>query len=638
MLKRLFNFTKTLIPKISNTELIALRTGNTCIDREIYCGKVTLPNLKPIFNNNLDTEVSNLIKKFGNSKVFPSENTNDIIKYLGENKFFSFIINKKYGGLNLSTSSLSSVLTKISSINPALGVTVMVPNSLGPGELLQEYGTIAQKLKYLPGLVNGEYIPCFGLTGPNNGSDAVGSIDKGIVKYENGKRIIEVNINKRYITLAPISNLVGIAFNLSDPDNLLEKGSEGITLALIADTHPGLIKNTHHNPLNAGFPNGTLKGQFKIDIDDVIGGEEMIGSGWKMLMECLAAGRAVCLPATALASSKVSCLGVYNYSKHRRQFGIPLIKMEGVNEKLLEMFYQTWVIQCSVNMTNTLLDYGNKPAVISALMKQQTTERGRKVIENGMDILGGSAICDGPNNFIERFYRSAPIGITVEGSNTLTRSLIIFGQGLNKSHPYIFPIFNSILNNDEKDFNLNMIKMIQHSVSLYIKSLLPNKDLLAKQTIQFANLSNLIALKGGKLKKEQYLSGDLADIFSNIYLAYSVRWYNKIYNVDDEFTKYCVDKLLKENNSKFANILHNENNLSKLLFFYPKNNSTIDYHENRHMLNIIQNNPKIEEHISKDIYFSDILSNLKKLNDLKIDSIEYEELYNKIISVGEYKN
>ena len=224
---------------------------------------------------------------------------------------------------------------------------------------------------------------------------------------------------------------MGIAFELKDPENLI--GRSGITLALVERDHDGLIQNTHHNPMNAGFPNGTIKGEIMIDVNDVIGGEENIGNGWKMLMDCLSAGRGISLPATANATSKVATFGIFHYMKVREQFRMSLSEMEAIQEKFLRMMYHTWIIQSSVNMTNDILDEGKSPAVISAIMKQQTTERAKYVLNDAMDIHAGSAICLGPNNFLEKFYRSAPIGITVEGSNTLTRSLIIFAQGLNKS-------------------------------------------------------------------------------------------------------------------------------------------------------------------------------------------------------------
>ena len=312
--KQIFNHIKSLIPKISETEMIALRSGSVSIDRDIFKGKVSLPNKmnRPfIFDNK---KVDELLDKYNSDNIYP--NNPEIWEYLGNNGFFSFIIPKEYGGNKMSVEEMSNILTKITSHNPSLGVSVMVPNSLGPAELIYNYGTINQKDKYLSGLANGKYIPCFGLTGPNNGSDALGSIDRGVLVKKDGKIKIKLSINKRYITLAPIANLIGIAFHLDDPEGLLKNGKEGISVALIESNHKGLIKNTKHNPLNVGFPNGTLKGELYIDLHEIIGGEENIGLGWNMLMECLAAGRGICLPATANATAKVATYGIYNYSLH----------------------------------------------------------------------------------------------------------------------------------------------------------------------------------------------------------------------------------------------------------------------------------------------------------------------------------
>ena len=576
MNKYLFKKIKQIIPKISDTEMIALRSGTTSIDRAIFSGDVKYP--KMVINDNKfeDKKILDLLKYFGsNQHIYPNGNYKKIFDYIGKNKFLSFIIPEKYGGTQLSVNELSSVLTKISSVNPALGVSIMVPNSLGPGELLQHYGTEEQKNEYLPALANGDYVPCFGLTGPHNGSDATGSIDVGeLMINEDGEKYINIVLNKRYITLGPIANLVGIAFNLKDPYQLLEKGKEGITVALIKNTQNGLKQETHHNPLNAGFPNGTLKGSIQIPISTVIGGEEKIGHGWKMLMECLAAGRGVCLPATAKASSNVATLGILEYAKHRKQFNLPLIKMEGIQEKMVEMIYNTWLIQTSIALTNNLLDNGEKPAVISAIMKQQTTDRAREVLNNGMDIHAGSAICVGENNFLEKFYRAAPIGITVEGSNTLTRNLIIFGQGLNKSHPYIFPILDNILNNNEVEFQTNFKNIINHSIKLYFKSFFHRSidNTLNKQTVHFANLANFIALNGGALKSKQMLSSDMADILSNLYLAHSVNWYHKQHKISKKLTDYCINRLMIENQIIFNRIIDNNNYLKIPLFFIKKKN------------------------------------------------------------------
>jgi alkylation response protein AidB-like acyl-CoA dehydrogenase len=656
MYSRLFTAVKRLIPKISNTELLALRSGTTSVDRMLFNGYVDTSQFKlqrdqwsfPL------TKVNELLRTYKNETVFPSEKTKDIFDHLGKNKFFSFIIDKQYGGYKTSVSEFSSILTKITTANPSLGVSVMVPNSLGPGELLGHYGTQQQKDKYLPGLAKGTYIPCFGLTGPNNGSDATGSIDKGIVIEKNGKVCVELEINKRYITLAPVANLIGVAFELQDPNKLLNEGNEGVTLALIERNHPGLITDTRHNPLDNDFPNGTLKGKFTIDLSEIIGGEKNAGNGWKMLMECLAAGRGICLPGSALASSKVAAFGVWNYAKHRKQFKLSLYDMEGVREKLLNIFFHTWVIQSSVHFTNSILDSGEKPAVISAIMKQQTTDRAREVLNDAMDIHAGGSICKGYSNFLEKFYKSAPIGITVEGSNTLTRNLIIFGQGINKSHPHISDILESVLSNNEKTFKTHFNKMIKHVVSRYFQSfsLLPpdlyskiiikenniNEYLLHKQVQKFSHLANIVALKGGALKREQYLSATMADIMSNLYLGYSVLWYDKQINASNILTKYCIDRLVQENNLLINQVIENLNLPSRLLCFQLKtNNKEHNFKTRNKIFEEIKNNPKILKAIEEDIYMSDILLDLKNINNFSQLTNEYKELHNKIINVGEYE-
>ena len=642
MMKRVFNQVKRIIPKISDTELIALRSGTTCVDKEIFLGKVNISNVKQkkIENKFDDKKIDELIEKYGKiEKVYPSDKSDEILEYVGKNKFLSFLIDDEYGGCKLSVSELSSILTKISSVNPALGVITMVPNSLGPSELLLKYGTDEQKKEYLPKLADGTYIPCFGLTGPNNGSDATGSIDEGVVILKDRKLVVRLNINKRYITLGPVANLIGLAFRLNDPYDLLDSKKTGITVALIKSDLEGLKQETHHNPLNAGFPNGTLKGDIEIPIENVIGGEKNVGNGWKMLMECLAAGRGVCLPATANASSKASTYGVYHYAKHRKQFKIPLIKMEGVQSKIVNMVYNTWLIQCSVELTNALLDNGEKPSVISAIMKQQTTDRAREVLNDGMDIHAGSAICIGDNNFMEKFYRSAPIGITVEGSNTLTRNLIIFGQGLNKSHPYIYPVLESILENNEKKFEERFSEILKHSITTYFRSII-NKDVkteLEKQTLQYSNMANVVALKGGALKSEQFLSADMADIFSNLYLAYSVLWYQEQHKVSKVLTDYCVDRLCNENQKIINRVVDNLGGLGYMLLFAKKSVKDVTYDKHRSIIEELNRNDEIMKYISKDIYMKDtILEKLKKLDD--VGETDYEKMYNEVIQVGEYEN
>ena len=647
IIRRLFNFVKAKIPKISPTELIALRSGNTSLDRSILMGKMEFPKKETFINKFPESKLNELLSSYDGTRVYPNNNSNYWIDYLAKNKYFSFLIDESYGGIKLNTNEMSNMLTKIASVDPALGVVTMVPNSLGPGELLIHYGTQEQKNKYLPGLADGTYIPCFGLTGPNNGSDATGTIDEGTVIKVNGKTMIKIKINKRYITLAPVANLMGIAFNLKDPSGLLENKRSGISLALLERGHKGLIQDTHHNPLNAGFPNGTIKGEFIIELDQITGGQEKIGEGWKMLMDCLSAGRGISLPATANASSKVATFGIINYAKVRSQFNMPLSKMEAIKEKINTMVFNTWIIQSSIDLTNDILDNGNSPAVLSAIMKQQTTERGRVVLNHGMDIQAGGAICLGYSNFLEKFYRAAPIGITVEGSNTLTRSLIIFGQGLNKSHPYIFPILESVLKNDESVFMQNFKAIFGHSLKLYFSTfnftnLIPfTSKVLENQLIDFACLTNFVALKGGSLKREQMLSGAMADIFSNLYLALSVQYYHNNYKASIKLTDYIINKLLNENQNKINEVINNLGSERILLKHLINPVYNISYEEENKIFEEIMNNPNIINEIKKNIYVeNNILADLERAGsgELDLNSEEYQSLKNRIINVDEFNN
>jgi len=640
--KRVFQTVKKLIPKISATEMIALQSGTTSIDRELFEGYVKTKKFDKKPPNVFDKEViDELLKKFPEQHIFPNSNYNELFSFLGANKFFSFLIPEKYGGKKTSVEEMSDILTYITSANPSLGVVTMVPNSLGPAELLLHYGTEEQKDKYLPKLANGDKIPCFGLTGPNNGSDATGSIDKGVViksnyRYDNLK--IKVSLNKRYITLAPVSNLIGIAFQLEDPDGLLENKQSGVTVALVERGHPGLKQDFYHNPLDTGFPNGTVQGTIEIDLSQVIGGEKNIGQGWKMLMECLAAGRGICLPATSNASSKVATTSMFLYAQHRKQFNLNLIQMEAIQNKLASMIYNTWAIQASIFVTNKILDEGEKPSVISAIMKEQTTERGRQVLNDGMDIYGGSGICKGENNMLEKFYKNVPVGITVEGSNVLTKNLIIFGQGLNKSHPHIYPLLKSVQNDDLDDFSKNFRAIVKHSVGLYFSSLqssLFSKDLLATQTLQFACLSNFVALKGGAIKKEQSLSADMAGIMSNLYLAHCVKIYNKHVPVSEKLSNMVIEKLLNENHDLFRRVIYNLP--VGFLLKYMNSNKKEKYSLNEQIVNEVKTNPLILENLKENIYVDQGLKKLISIHSMEKGTDKYKEMYDDLIQVGQYK-
>jgi acyl-CoA dehydrogenase len=656
MYRTIFNHIKKIIPKVSETEIIALRSGGTGIDREFFQGQVNLRKLfEPIKKTNksaiMEEKTIQLLKKIGTTPVYPSSNIMDTMKTLGSNGFLSMIINKEYQGNRLSIEDQSSILAKISSYNPSLGVVTMVPNSLGPAELLQHYGTEKQKQYYLPKLANGTFIPCFGLTGPNNGSDAVGQIDEGIVELVNGQPKITIQLNKRYITLAPVSNLIGIAFRVKDPNNLLYNKKSGITIALVESSHPGIQQKTYHNPNNAGFPNGTIKGTIHVDPAQVIGGPENIGEGWKMLMECLAVGRGVSLPASANGSSKFITLAIQNYINIRKQFNMNIGSMEAVREKFIDMYLNTWIIHTSVKFTNHILDSGVTPSVITAIMKQQTTERARNILSHGMDIYSGSGICTGPNNFFTKFYNSSPVGITVEGSNTLTRGLIIFGQGLNKSHPYIFPIFTNIQENDLEGFKQNFNSMVLNIGKNYTRLLNPLNlvtksddkllDRLEKSTVKFSLLANYVALLGGKIKSKQMISGTMADILSNLYLGYSLVWYYHHHpaQLNFELRNECLTMLLNEIDRSTNTIISNYPIwILKPLLLPLKSTITYENFQDKNKLyEIIANSQTLEQVLKEGIYYEGtVLEKMEKLRKLPENSPEYKMAYQDVVSVGEY--
>ena len=655
MYRYAFNHVKSILPKISNTEIIALKSGGVSIDREIFKGRIDFKKLydastlrKPTHNEKEFIRVTDkLLDLFGQKKMYPNKDIMEKMKYLGNNGYLCMIIDKKYNGNRISVAAQSKILSKISSYNPSLGVVTMVPNSLGPGELIQHYGTEEQKKYYLPKLADGTFIPCFGLTGPNNGSDAVGQIDSGVVEWVDGKLRIKITLNKRYITLAPISNLIGIAFQLNDPDDLLKKS--GITLALIEkDNYPELY-NTYHNPNNAGFPNGTIKGTIHITPEQVIGGRQNIGEGWKMLMECLAVGRGVSLPATANGSSKYITYATMNYIQLRRQFNMKIGDMEAVREKFVDMFLNTWIIHCSVQFTNHILDSGSTPSVITAIMKQQTTERARTVLTNGMDIYAGSAICVGENNIFTNFYNASPVGITVEGSNTLTRGLIIFGQGLNKSHPYIFPIFESIQNNDMEGFTKNWNAMVLEIGRNYLSLFCPKRfyskteeERLAYMTLKFSILSNFIALLGGKIKSKQMLSGYMSDIVSNLYLGHSILWYHHHF-LDNRHTvikETSIEYLLKEAEQKMNIVIENYPFAFMKFLLYPLRNRGRypNLEKTNEIYKYVVKEEDLHNVIKEDIYYKNtVLEKMERIQTMVVGSEEYKALYNDIISVGEYE-
>ena len=560
-----YNIVKRIMPKISATEKAALNSGSVSIDGDIFKGNLELNKIVDKYNISLkdeevkflNNETNTLCEMIDNNYVEKNQDlSNETWNYIKKNKFMGLVIPKKYNGMEFSAHAHSLIVEKIASRNIASAVSVMVPNSLGPGELLYHYGTEEQKNNYLPKLADGSYVPCFGLTTENSGSDAASMYDEGYVIKRNGELGIHITFSKRYITLAPVAGLIGLAFKVVDPNKLLVDGKEGITVALIEkDKYPEIEIGNRHNPLNIGFMNGTIRGNdVFIPMSCVIGGEKNCGIGWNMLMESLGEGRGISLPAMSVATAKLCSLGVGGYARVRKQFNIPIAEMEGVKEKLAVIAGNNYKLIAAQNLFNAIVMNGEKPPVLSAIMKYKCTEYGRISVNHGMDILGGAGICKGPMNFLASNYVATPVAITVEGSNTLTRSLIVFGQGLNRSHPYLLDTITSIETNDKDKFHKNFINIIKHTLTnlghslyygIYLRFHRKNNIAdyhelqLKRHVVNFAFSANIALLMGGKIKTAEYISGRYADILSDIYMSYACLWYYKKHkDIQD------IDKLL----------------------------------------------------------------------------------------------
>jgi len=583
-----FRIIKRILPKISATEKAALNSGSVSIDGDIFSGYLDInklvkkydAKLKDHENAFLNKETNELCEMIDNDKIEKNQDLSiDVWDYIKNNKFMGLVIPKKYEGLEFSPHAHSLIVEKIASRNITCAVSVMVPNSLGPGELLHQYGTDEQKKYFLPKLASGTYVPCFGLTTENSGSDAASMLDRGIVVVENGILGMRVTFSKRYITLAPVASVIGLAFKLLDPNKLLTTGKEGITVAILEkDKFSDIEIGNRHNPLNIGFMNGTIRGrEIFIPMECVIGGEEKCGFGWNMLMESLGEGRGISLPAMSLATAKLCSFGVGGYARIRKQFNISIAEMEGVKEKLAVIAGINYKLLAAQHLFNAILINKEKPPVLSAIMKYKFTEYGRITVNNGMDILGGAGICKGPMNFLASSYIATPVAITVEGSNTLTRSLIIFGQGLNRSHPHLLNIINNIETNDKEGFNNNFNKIVKHTLNNLVKSIYYGTYLkfyrkngvdidkyyeihLNRHVANFAFSANIALLMGGKIKTAEYISGRYADILADIYMSYACLWFykkNKTTKDIDKLLEYSINDYSKNIEINMNKIFHN---------------------------------------------------------------------------------
>lgn len=468
-----------MLPAISDTERQALEAGTVWIDGDFFRGRpdfdrlLTAPYARVSDEEQafLDGPVEQLLGmvdrwEIGRSKRIPDE----VLQFIKDQGFMSFLIPREYGGKQFSTLAISTILAKLQPVSATVATFVVIPNSLGAAELILHYGTPEQKEHYLPRLARGEYVPCFGLTEPTAGSDAASIKAEGrVFRDTQGVLRLRLNFRKRYITLAPVANLCTIACRLRDPDNLLGRNAQnadgdlGITCVLVHKGTPGFTSGEHHDPIGDPFYNGPLIGKdVVVPVDNIIGGVAYAGQGWKMLMQQLAGGRAVSLPAGAVGGAKATAVAAGAYSMVRQQFGLPIGRMEGVEEKVGRIAGLSYLLEAARVFGCSALDAGEQPPVISAVLKAYTTEIAQQLSIDGMDVFAGAGVMQGPNNVLGMGYKSAPVGVTVEGANILTRTLMIFGQGATRCHPYALPVVESVERNDVDQFRDNLLGWMRH--------------------------------------------------------------------------------------------------------------------------------------------------------------------------------
>lgn len=593
-----------LMPSISQTEKTALRAGTIWVDGEFFSGKPsfdtifkeTYPKLSPQEQAFLDNEVNTVCAMTDDWEVFKERDlSKEVWQYLKEKKFFGMIIPESYGGLGFSALGHSAVIQKMASRSQVLAITTMVPNSLGPAELLLHYGTTAQKDHYLPRLADGRDIPCFALTEPLAGSDATSIRSSGeVFKDKEGNVKIRLQFEKRYITLGAIADIIGLAFVLKDPENILGRGEDlGITCALVSSKLKGVVQGRRHDPLGVPFINSPIKGKdVEIGIDDVIGAEEGIGQGWLMLMESLAVGRGISLPSTSTGGVKLGARVAGAYAEVREQFGISIAKFEGIEIELAKIAAFTYMLDASRKFTIGAIDEGKKPAVINAVMKYHSTEKFREVINNAMDILGGAAISLGEKNLLAHAYFGAPVAITVEGANIMTRTLIQFGQGVIRCHPYAYKEIQALEEGDVKAFDENFFKHVGFTLRNMVRMTLLS---LTRGYLNFSSRSSLIAkyerklvwssatfafltdfvmgYYGGGLKQKEKVTARFGDVLSWMYLLTATlkRFEAEGEKAEDRvYVQWLGDYALYEIQKAYEEISQNiDRSIVGLFFAYP---------------------------------------------------------------------
>jgi acyl-CoA dehydrogenase len=575
----LLGWFRRVLPPMSDTERVALEAGTVWWDKQLFSGRPELeelvahpaPKLSAEEQAFLDGPVEELCRALDDWRI--TAELNDLPPeawaLIKKHRMFGMIIPKAYGGLEFSALANSSVVMKIASRSLTGGVTVMVPNSLGPGELLVHFGTQAQKDHYLPRLARGEEVPCFALTNPWAGSDAGAIPDVGVVcrGMHEGREVLgfRTSWDKRYITLAPVATVLGLAFKVTDPDGLLGdqfggKADLGITCALIPTSTPGVEIGARHMPLNAAFMNGPTRGKdVFVPLDWVIGGREQIGNGWKMLMYCLSAGRAISLPALGTAAGKVATRTTGAYARVRKQFRVPIGKMEGVEEAIARIAATTYRMDAMRRLTASAIDHGHKPSVLSAILKYHCTEGMRRCLDDAMDVHGGRGVCMGPANYLARAYQGVPIAITVEGANILTRSLIIFGQGAIRNHPYLLAEMQAAADPDQErgsiEFDRALWAHVGFTISNAVRALVTGLTgarfvatpavghpagrywrELSRMSAAFTFVADVgLLLLGGEMKRKEKLSARYGDMLSHLYMVSALlkHWHDQGRKTED---------------------------------------------------------------------------------------------------------
>lgn len=590
---------KKMVPRISQTERDALEAGNVWWEGELFSGnpdwekllRLPAPSLTDEEQAYLDGPTDELCRMLDDWQITHelADLPEDVWAFMKQERFFALIIPKKYGGLEFSPLACSMILCKVATRSATAASILGVPNSLGPAELLLHYGTEEQRERWLPGLADGSEVPCFALTSPRVGSDATAITDTGVVcKGEyNGEQVVGIRLNwdKRYITLAPIATVIGLAFKLYDPDHLIgEQDDYGITAALIPASLPGIEIGRRHFPINIPFQNGPTRGtDVFVPIDSIIGGPAMAGQGWRMLVQQLAVGRSIVLPNNALGGAISSVYASGAYARIRRQFGLPIGKFHGVAEALARMAGSVYTMTAASRVTCSALNAGERPAVPSAILKYHLTEMARVVANDAMDVHGGKAIMLGPKNYLARNYQSVPIAITVEGANILTRSLIIYGQGAIRCHPYVLPEIEAATSEDQiqglKDFDHLLFGhagyLLSNAARSFVQALSFSRftgtpvhgparryyQHISRFSAAFALASDAAMLTlGGRLKREELISARLGDVLSKLYLASMVLKHHRDQGepVEDlPFVEWCCRTLLYELQESMHALLEN---------------------------------------------------------------------------------